>query len=461
MISLGVGGSVGIGFVRESWRRGSLRHGGGVRPGRDARPLCSSLLDAKDLVVLALVAVRREGVRRVEVAELVAVVLARLVLELRHRHLDVDALDVLLRDALLQPRVALPLEVLVEQPVKDEDEELVHVAAQVEVARELALHGLRDGVLLRVDERAQHHRDGQIDVVVAHVRAQLRSRRRLCQADERLKVAHGDDDAARLGRLPAQLGVELDELVRVDVLQHGLAVVPRVHDELAQQRLLDDRSARRGERGGAPRVRSHVGGGRAGLHRLDVVRVRALVRVDHEAGQRLVHHDVSCVTQDAGHVEPREDRLGELHVVGEGERRLVPPVDGVGRRNHRAARLQRGDDASLGYGDALLLHRLVDRRAVLVVHLVELVDQAHAAVGEHQRATLERPLARHLVAVDRGGEPDGRGALARGVDGAVSGLLDVLEELRLGRARVAEQQHVDVATDAVLVVHVLGLRAEE
>jgi hypothetical protein len=76
----------------------------------------SSLLHAEDLIVLALVAVRSEGVRGVEVAELVAVVLARLVLELRDGYLDLDGLDVLLRNALLQTRVALALEVLVEQP---------------------------------------------------------------------------------------------------------------------------------------------------------------------------------------------------------------------------------------------------------------------------------------------------------------------------------------------------------
>lgn len=45
--------------------------------------------------------------------------------------------------------------------------------------------------------------------------------------------------------------------------------------------------------------------------------------------------------------------------------------------------MKRGDNASFRDGDGLLLHRLVDGSSVLVVHLVELVDQANAAVGQH------------------------------------------------------------------------------
>ena len=59
------------------------------------------------------------------------------------------------------------------------------------------------------------------------------------------------------------------------------------------------------------------------------------------------------------------------------------------------------------------------------------------------------------------GEADGRGALARRVHRARRDLLGVLEELALGGARVAEQQHVDVAADAVLVVDVLRHAAKE
>ena len=100
---------------------------------------------------------------------------------------------------------------------------------------------------------------------------------------------------------------------------------------------------------------------------------------------------------------------------------------------------QRGDPSSTR---VLATTDLVDRRAVLLGHLVELVDEAEPAVGEHERAALERPLARQLVAVHARREPDRRRALARRVHGARRDLLGVLEQLRLGRARVAEQEHL-------------------
>lgn len=64
-------------------------------------------------------------------------------------------------------------------------------------------------------------------------------------------------------------------------------------------------------------------------------------------------------------------------------------------RNDAAPRRQRSAYAGLSDRDALLLHCLVDRRAVLVVHLVELVDQTHAFIRQHKRAALEGVLARH------------------------------------------------------------------
>ena len=49
----------------------------------------------------------------------------------------------------------------------------------------------------------------------------------------------------------------------------------------------------------------------------------------------------------------------------------------------------------------------MDGSAVLVVHLIELVDQAHALVGQHKRASLQRPLAGHWVGTHSGGQTNG------------------------------------------------------
>ena len=70
--------------------------------------------------------------------------------------------------------------------------------------------------------------------------------------------------------------------------------------------------------------------------------------------------------------------------------------------------LKRCDDSSLGDGDALLFHGLVDACSVLVVHLVKLVDKTDTLVSKHKRATLQDPLARDGILGDRGSQTNGR-----------------------------------------------------
>jgi hypothetical protein len=82
------------------------------------------------------------------------------------------------------------------------------------------------------------------------------------------------------------------------------------------------------------------------------------------------------------------------------------------------------------------------------VHLVKLVDEADATVGEHQCAALKRPFAGDGVLGDGGCEPHRAGALACCVHRTRRCGLCVLEELRLGRAGIPNQQDVDVAPAA-------------
>ena len=56
--------------------------------------------------------------------------------------------------------------------------------------------------------------------------------------------------------------------------------------------------------------------------------------------------------------------------------------------------------ADLGDAQRLLLHRLVDRRTIVFTDGAELVDAADPAVGQHQRARFEVPLARVLDCCD-------------------------------------------------------------
>ena len=117
-------------------------------------------------------------------------------------------------------------------------------------------------------------------------------------------------------------------------------------------------------------------------------------------------------------------------------------------------------DASFSDSHSLLLHDFVNRDAVNVRHLVKLVDAHHPAVGEHHRACLEPALARLLVRRDRGGETDAGAAAAGRGDRERRGAEHEAEQLRLGRGRVADHEHVDVTADVRPVREVL-LRAAE
>lgn len=95
--------------------------------------------------------------------------------------------------------------------------------------------------------------------------------------------------------------------------------------------------------------------------------------------------------------------------------------------------------------ERLLLHCLVQNGARALGHLVELVDAAHAIVAEHEGTRLERELPRVRVLREVCGEADGARAFARRVLTPGHEVVHVLQELRLGRRRVAAQQDIDVA----------------
>mmetsp|Transcript_816 Transcript_816/g.1813 ORF Transcript_816/g.1813 Transcript_816/m.1813 type:complete len:317 (-) Transcript_816:1085-2035(-) len=177
--------------------------------------------------------------------------------------------------------------------------------------------------------------------------------------------------------------------------------------------------------------------------------MRADMTADHVVGQAFVLDGVRFVPEDAQHVEAAKNRIRETDILRECLLRVVPALHRVGHSNDGASRMQCGHDASLRNRDGLLLHGLMDGRPVLVVHLVELVDEADAIVCQDHSTALEGPLA-VLVPRERRCETHGAGTLARGVDGFREGLFYVLQELRLGKARIANDERVDVTADSVL-----------
>lgn len=108
----------------------------------------------------------------------------------------------------------------------------------------------------------------------------------------------------------------------------------------------------------------------------------------------------------------------------------------------------------------MLLHSFVNTCSVMLVHLVELIDQADTLVSKYQGSSFENPFLSDRVLVDTSSETDCTSSFSSSVYDSVVDLLDVLKELRLGGTRVSEKQHIDVASDSVLTVPIFGFSSE-
>lgn len=173
--------------------------------------------------------------------------------------------------------------------------------------------------------------------------------------------------------------------------------------------------------------------------------------LDDKLGKLLVTEAVGSVSDDAEDVEPGEDGLGQVDILSKGARHVcrqasragaclgeegvattgagtaalmcgagtasirrgprgtgssaspslltVAPALRVCRSDDAASGLELGDDACLRNGDALLLHSLVNRNAVLVVHLVKLrasgvsLSPSSLTVDSQHRSSLTLPAA--------------------------------------------------------------------
>ena len=73
---------------------------------------------------------------------------------------------------------------------------------------------------------------------------------------------------------------------------------------------------------------------------------------------------------------------------------VVTAVCRVGSSKNGGASIEGCGDAGLGNRDGLLLHHLMDGCAVAFLHLVKLIDAAHAHVRKHECATLQHKLLR-------------------------------------------------------------------
>lgn len=111
---------------------------------------------------------------------------------------------------------------------------MVLVLAHCEVFLELLFHLALVVELLRLEEALKHHGDGRVDIVGAHVLAQMYLCMGLRHPEHRLDVPHGNRDSTHLERLLTHVRVELAHLVLIDLVQLGHDVLARVHDVLPQ-----------------------------------------------------------------------------------------------------------------------------------------------------------------------------------------------------------------------------------
>mmetsp|Transcript_2185 Transcript_2185/g.6453 ORF Transcript_2185/g.6453 Transcript_2185/m.6453 type:complete len:575 (+) Transcript_2185:7-1731(+) len=309
---------------------------------------------------------------------------------------------------------------------------------------------------------------GDGGVALGDLLAQHQARVRRSQPHHRLERTRGDGQRGA-GALRAQLGVHVgDDLRRLlGELRRVALLGPR--DHLAQE-------CGRQQRGATAsavqqRVVRSVGGLLAillvvldGRHRRTADALAAeTVHSQHVLADSRVQLGVHLVQQDKEQVEARQQRVGQAHILHHGTVCVIGAVHRVGRCHHRAARVERGVDARLGDCDRLLLHRLVNCHAVQVAHLVELVDAANAAVRQHKRTRLQHCLLGVGVLADVRREANSARAAARGIDPARRNLVYVRQQLRLGRAWVAHEQHVDLAAPppAAAPREVLVCAAEE
>ena len=103
----------------------------------------------------------------------------------------------------------------------------------------------------------------------------------------------------------------------------------------------------------------------------------------------------------------------------------------------------------------LLLHGFVNGHSILIVHFIELIDEAHSLISKNKGSSFEHPLLSDWILVDTSSETNGTRSLSSGVHNSWENLLNVFQELRFGSSWVSKQEHVDISSDFVLSSNIL------
>ena len=91
-----------------------------------------------------------------------------------------------------------------------------------------------------MEETLEQHVNSEVNVVGAHVIAEMQAGIGLRHTKDRLNVADSDGDATNCGALVADLRIEVGHLLLVNFAQSGVHVFLRVDDVLLQSLLVND-----------------------------------------------------------------------------------------------------------------------------------------------------------------------------------------------------------------------------
>mmetsp|Transcript_58862 Transcript_58862/g.81687 ORF Transcript_58862/g.81687 Transcript_58862/m.81687 type:complete len:641 (+) Transcript_58862:409-2331(+) len=265
----------------------------------------------------------------------------------------------------------------------------------------------------------------------------------LCQPDERVHVPRCHRHTTSPGCFSPQFGIEGRELLGIDVAHFGRELAG-VDNELLEKILTDWLSMHLLML--QPWLFVLLLGGCIGM--------RTDVTAHDVVCQHLILHRISFVSQDTREIEAAENGIAQVDILGKGPLRVVSALCRICHCHDGASRLKSGNDSSLGDRDRLLLHGFVKRSPILVVHLVELIDQAHAIICQDHGTTLQAPLS-CLITIHGRSQTHSTGSFACCVDRPREDLLNVLQELALAQSGVPDDESVDVTADAVLPCYLL------
>jgi len=92
--------------------------------------------------------------------------------------------------------------------------------------------------------------------------------------------------------------------------------------------------------------------------------------------KHLICYGVIQFLNNTEDLKTRKDGICQLDILWKCFGGVVPSSNMICSSKNRAPSLEKGNNASLGYTNALLVHCFMDARLVLIIHLVKLINQA-------------------------------------------------------------------------------------